>query len=251
MANTSANTVSRSDRVRATCLLLVAACLWGSSFVGSKICLNAGMYPFETIFYRMAAGSLVMGIVFWKQLRAMTRQALKAGILLGLVTFSGYCFEMYGISMTAASKSSFITATNIVMLPFLYALFFHTRISLRSVGAALVTLAGIWFLSQTGSTAGGVAVGDVLLLITAFLYAMNSITVAKLGSTESPIQVTFLQLADHHGGQRASAHCSRAAAAIIRPRLSARWSISPSAPPSSVSLSKTTPFSASPPSGAP
>ena len=194
MANTSANVVSRSDRVRATCLLLVAACLWGSSFVGSKICLNAGMYPFETIFYRMAAGSLVMGIVFWKQLRTMTRQALKAGILLGLVTFSGYCFEMYGISMTAASKSSFITATNIVMLPFLYALFFHTRISIRSVGAALVALAGIWFLSQTGSAAGGVAVGDILLLITAFLYAMNSITVAKLGSTESPIQVTFLQL---------------------------------------------------------
>ena len=179
---------------KAAGLLLFASFHWGSSFVGSKICLNAGLLPFETVFYRMTAGTVVIGLVFRKQLRQFSRAALVTGVLLGAVTSAIYTFEMYGISMTEASKASFLTSTNIVMMPFLYAAFFRVRPSLRSVLAGLLALAGVWFLSLSGKTAGGIAFGDILLLITAFLYAMNSITVAKLGPQASPVQITFLQL---------------------------------------------------------
>lgn len=178
---------------KASGLLWLAAFLWGSSFVGSKICLNAGLYPFETVFYRMAAGTAMMGLLFHKQLRHIPRQAVLAGVLLGVVTSATYTFEMYGVSMTEAAKSSFLTSSNTVMMPFLYAVFFRTRPSLRSVLAGLLALSGVWFLSLAGSASGGVALGDLLLLVTAFLYAMNSITAAKLGHDSSPAQVTFLQ----------------------------------------------------------
>lgn len=179
---------------KAAGLLLFASFLWGSSFVGSKICLNAGLFPFETVFYRMVAGTAMIGFAFHKQLRHFSRQALVTGILLGVITSGIYTFEMYGISMTEASKASFLTSANIVMMPFLYAAFFRTRPSLHSVLAGVLALAGVWFLSLAGKAAGGIAFGDVLLLITAFLYAMNSITVAKLGPNAPPVQITFLQL---------------------------------------------------------
>lgn len=179
---------------KAAGLLLFASFLWGSSFVGSKICLNAGLFPFETVFYRMAAGTVMIGLAFRKQLRQFSKAAFVTGVLLGVITSAVYTFEMYGISMTEASKASFLTSTNIVMMPFLYAAFFHTRPSPRSVLAGLLALAGVWFLSLSGKTAGGIAFGDILLLITAFLYAMNSITVAKVGPHASPVQITFLQL---------------------------------------------------------
>lgn len=179
---------------KAAGLLLLASFLWGSSFVGSKICLNAGLLPFETVFYRMTAGTVMMGIIFHKQLRRFSKPALVTGVLLGAITSAIYTFEMYGISMTEASKASFLTSTNIVMMPFLYAVFFRTHPCPRSVLAGILALAGVWFLSLAGRPAGGIAFVDVLLLITAFLYAMNSITVAKLGFTTSPVQITFLQL---------------------------------------------------------
>lgn len=188
------NSTRLTAEKKAACLLLFASFLWGSSFVGSKICLNAGLLPFETVFYRMAAGTAVIGLAFHKQLRHFSRSAFVTGILLGLITSAVYTFEMYGISMTEASKASFLTSTNIVMMPFLYAVFFRTRPSPRSVLAGFLALVGVWFLSLAGGTAAGIAVGDVLLLITAFLYAMNSITVAKLGPCASPVQITFLQL---------------------------------------------------------
>ena len=178
---------------KAAGLLLFASFLWGSSFVGSKICLNAGLLPFETVFYRMAAGTAMMGALFHKQLRRIPKRAAAAGVLLGVITSAVYTFEMYGVSMTEAAKASFLTSSSTVMMPFLYAAFFRTRPSPRSVLAGLLTLSGIWFLSLAGASAGGVALGDILLLITAFLYAMNSIAAAKLGQDSSPVQITFLQ----------------------------------------------------------
>lgn len=178
---------------KAAGLLLIASFLWGSSFVGSKICLNAGLFPFETVFYRMIIGTALIAVVFYRQLRHFTRRSVIVGILLGLITSTVYTFEMYGISMTETTKASFLISTNIVMMPFLSALFFHTRPHFRSVLAALIAMVGVWLLGG-GSYGFSLALGDMLLLFTAFLYAMNSITVAKLGMEVSSIQMTFLQL---------------------------------------------------------
>lgn len=179
---------------KASGLLWLAAFLWGSSFVGSKICLNAGLFPFETVFYRMAAGTAMMGLLFHRQLRHIPKPAALAGVSLGVITSAVYAFEMYGVSMTEAAKASFLTSSSTVMMPFLYAAFFRTRPSPRSVLAGLLALAGVWFLSLAGAAAGsGIALGDLLLLVTAFLYAMNSIAADKLGRDSSPAQVTFLQ----------------------------------------------------------
>ena len=185
--------MKETQKKKAAGLLLIASFLWGSSFVGSKICLNAGLFPFETVFYRMVIGTALIVVVYYRQLRHFARRSLIVGILLGLITSAVYTFEMYGISMTETTKASFLTSTSIVMMPFLFALFFHTRPRFRSVLAALIAMAGVCLLSG-GSYGFSLALGDILLLFTAFLYAMNSITVAKLGMNVSSVQVTFLQL---------------------------------------------------------
>ena len=182
-----------SQRKKSAGLLLIASFLWGSSFVGSKICLNAGLFPFETVFYRMAIGTALIAVIFHKRLRHLSKRTVLVGILLGIITSGIYTFEMYGISMTETTKASFLTSTNIVMMPFLTAAFFHTRLHLRLLLAALTAMAGVWLLGG-GPNGFSFAFGEVLLLFTAFLYAMNSITVAKLGVRISPVPMTFLQL---------------------------------------------------------
>ena len=179
---------------QATWLVFLASFLWGSSFVASKICLNAGLFPFETVFYRMAIGVAGLALVFHKELRRFSPAALRTGLTLGAITSVIYTVEMYGITMIETTKASFLTSTNIVMMPFLCALFFKAMPKPRSFLAAAVTITGVGLMSLTGGESFSLALGDTLLLCAALLYAMTSITVAKLGGGASPIQITFLQL---------------------------------------------------------
>lgn len=183
-----------SKENKAAALLLFAAFMWGSSFVGSKICLNAGLKPFETVFYRMVIGTAGVALLFRKELRHFTRDSLKTGLLLGVNTALIYTAEMYGISMVETTKASFLTSTNIVMMPFLCAVVFKTPPKLRSFLAAIVTISGVAVMSLTGSEKFAMAGGDVLLLCAGFFYATASIIVAKYGRNASTVQITFLQL---------------------------------------------------------
>lgn len=179
---------------QATMLIFLASFLWGSSFVGSKICLNAGMMPFETVFYRMVVGVVGIAIFFRKELKSFTPESIKAGLAVGLVTSAIYTAEMTGITMTETTKASFLTSTNIVMMPFLSAIFLRTKLSGRSFLAAVVTISGVAIMSLSSGTSLSLQLGDALMLLAALGYAMSSITVVKLGEGASSTQITFLQL---------------------------------------------------------
>ena len=108
-------------RRSASWLLLAASAMWGSSFVASKYCINSGMLQFEIVFCRFSLGTFLTALIFRKQLRRPPRSAVRTGFILGLVTSLTFTLEMFGLAMTEASKASFLTATNIIMMPFLCA----------------------------------------------------------------------------------------------------------------------------------
>lgn len=179
---------------KATALLLLASVMWGSSFVASKVCLNSGMLQFEIVFYRFFIGAVLMGILFRKELRKIPAKTWKAGIVLGLVTTASFTLEMYGITMTQTTKAAFITATSVVMMPFLYWLVCHVKPGLRSVCAALIALTGVGFLSLTGGSYV-METGDVLLLFAAVLYDVYGLVTVTIGRESEVAQMTFLQFA--------------------------------------------------------
>ena len=186
--------MDRIQEKRATALMFLASFLWGSSFVASKICLNKGMLPFETVFYRMLVGVIGIGVIFHRELSRFSPAALRAGLTAGVVTSLIYTAEMYGITMIETTKASFLTSTNIVMMPFLSAIFLRTHLEPRSFLAAMITICGVALLSLKGTERIRVSPGDALLLLAALGYAMSSIVVVRLGTGASATQITFLQL---------------------------------------------------------
>lgn len=179
-------------RQRASLLLLAASAMWGSSFVASKYCINSGMLQFEIVFCRFALGTLLTALLFRKQLRRPARSAVRTGAALGLLTALTFTLEMFGLAVTEASKASFLTATNIVMMPFLYALFFRVRPARRSLLAAALAMTGVGLLSLTEGL-GRIAPGDLLLLLDAVTYGLNSILLVKLAGEDSRVQISFFQ----------------------------------------------------------
>lgn len=166
--------------------------MWGSSFVASKYCINSGMLQFEIVFCRFSLGTLLTALVFWRQLRHPAGSAVRTGVALGLLTALTFTLEMFGLAVTEASKASFLTATNIVMMPFLCALFFRRRPRRRSLLAAALAMTGVGLLSLTEGL-GSVAPGDLLLLADAATYGLNSILLVKLAGEDSRIQISFFQ----------------------------------------------------------
>lgn len=180
------------NRKTASWLLLAASAMWGSSFVASKHCINSGMLQFEIVFYRFFLGTILTALVFRRQLRRPARSALRTGAALGLLTALTFTLEMFGLAMTEATKASFLTATNIVMMPLLYALFFRVRPARRSLLAAALAMTGVGFLSLTEGF-GRVAPGDLLLLADAATYALNSLLLVRLAGEDSRVQISFFQ----------------------------------------------------------
>lgn len=175
-------------------LLLLAAALWGSSFVASKVSISHGLFPFEIVFYRFFGGTILTWLVFHKQLRHFERSTLRAGLLLGLVTALAFILEICGLTVVPASKASFLTATYIVILPILYCLYYRIRPNFATLLAAALALAGVSILSAA-SGLGHLSGGDLLLLGAALMYALNSMVVSAAGPECPRIQLSFLQFA--------------------------------------------------------
>ena len=117
---------------------------------------------------------------------------MRTGFILGLVTSLTFTLEMFGLAMTEASKASFLTATNIIMMPFLCALFFRVRPARRSLLAAVLAMTGVGLLSLKEGF-GGAAPGDLLLLADAATYGLNSLLLVKLAGEDSRVQISFFQ----------------------------------------------------------
>ena len=179
---------------RAIGILVFVSFLWGSSFVGAKVCLNGGLMPFETVFYRSIIGTTVLGIVLRKHLHHFSKEAVMTGVTLGIMSSICYGVETYGVMWSDSANAAFLTSTNIVMMPFLYAIFFREKIRLKSVGSALLAMVGVGFLSFTDGITGGFGKGEALLVLTALFYGMSYIVLALMAKDADPAQITFLQI---------------------------------------------------------
>ena len=49
--------------------LFTIAIIWGSGFIGTKLALDGGLSPVQTLTVRFFIASLILGTIFFKQIR--------------------------------------------------------------------------------------------------------------------------------------------------------------------------------------
>lgn len=99
--------------------LLLVAIVWGSGFVVTKNSLEH-ITPMYLVFYRFIIASVLLGIIMHKRLLKAEKKDIKAGIIIGFFLFGGFAFQTIGLQHIEAGRQAFITATYVVMVPFLY-----------------------------------------------------------------------------------------------------------------------------------
>ncbi len=157
------------------CLILVAM-FWGLGFPATQIGLESfGVMEFLAI--RFWVASICLSILFFKTFIKIDKVNIKYGIILGIMLLSAYYVQTLGLTYTTASKNAFITATNVVFVPFLGLIFFKRKFDIYNILGAILTFIGIGFISYQKDFT--INIGDVLTLMCAILYALHMIYIAE------------------------------------------------------------------------
>jgi len=165
--------------------------IWGGTFMLSKIALdNMSIYYFLGI--RFGIAFLVSWSIFHKKMMKVNRKVIKYGIILGLLMFSLYAFQTAGLSYTTASKTAFISGTNVVIVPVLVALLHKKAPEPKVVMSTIIAFMGVGMLSLNGSI-DRVNLGDVLTFISAFAGSLHIIYVGKYTQKVDSVTLAIIQ----------------------------------------------------------
>ncbi len=178
--------------LQAELALLSLTIIWGSSFPVIKIVI-ADMPPGQFLFYRFML-AFVISIPFVMRTPAtLLRSAVFPGFMLGMYLGLGFLTQTVGLFYTTSTKNAFITALYIVFTPILYIITHRHLPSGTALLGTAVSLTGLYLL--TAPSGGALNIGDVLTLITAFMYALYIIYIEIYSRKHDIKSLVFWQLA--------------------------------------------------------
>lgn len=175
--------------------LFLAALIWGAGFIASQIALDSGLSSSAIMLGRFSIAAAVMLAVFFKAIRAnIKKEHIKSGMILGLLLFAAFIVQVIGLEYSSPSNNAFITAVNVVIVPFLWwAVSRHRPLRITFI-ASFLCLAGVAMLSADFSAGFSLKLGDLLTLLGAFLFACQITATGVLAGKMDFRVLVFLQL---------------------------------------------------------
>lgn len=117
---------------------------------------------------------------------------------MGGALFLSYVFQTFGLQTTTASKSAFITGTNVLWVPMLLLLLPGRTLERRAILSASLGFVGLFFLVLDNGfstlSEGGFVVGDGLTLVCALLVAVHIILTKRYSHRFPTAPLTAIQL---------------------------------------------------------
>ena len=171
--------------------LVITAIIWGSGFVASAVALDH-YTPYQLLVGRFIIGAALLGIVFHKKITGMNRSVFIKGVVLGGILYIAFVLQTVGLQFTTPSKNAFLTAINVVIVPFIGFVIYKKRLDVFELTGAVIAVIGIALLSLQLN--GEVNIGDVLTLLCAFGFAFHIFYTARFVKNEDAITLTLVQL---------------------------------------------------------
>ena len=120
--------------------------------------------------------------------------SVAVSIVCGAVLFGASTLQQYGILYCkSAGRSGFLTALYIVMVPLLAFVFLRRRINVLIGAAVALAVAGFYCLCVTDGF-GSLGMADVILVLSAVLFAAHILIIDTLGSRIDAIALSFGQI---------------------------------------------------------
>lgn len=170
--------------------LLATTAVWGGAFLVMKDSLvRQDVYSFLASRFILAAA--FMFIYKPKSLIGLDRKFVKRAVLIGLLLCSGFIFQTFGLTQTTVSNTGFITGLYLVFTPLISWLLLKREIFKVQWLAVLVATIGLYFISFNGISVG---IGEILVLISALLFAGQIVALGEWSDGENTYALTLIQI---------------------------------------------------------
>ncbi len=176
-------------------MLVFVAVIWGTGFIATEYAIDANMPASMILAYRFAVAALTLLGFVAKDLRKVTKKQWISGIIAGCLLFLGFFFQTFGQSMTTVSNSAFLTAVNVVLVPFIVWVISKHRPQTKIFFTALLTFVGIVVLTVDTSAGFSLKLGDLYVLICAVMFAGHISYLGIAAKGGNPLVMTFIQMA--------------------------------------------------------
>lgn len=150
--------------------LLMVAIIWGSGFIGVDFALKY-FIPTQIIFLRFLIAGSIMLLLSIPKLKNVDKELIKSAMILSFFLYIPFYLQTTGLLYTTLSKSAFLTATNVVIVPFIALVIYKRKVDKHSILGAFVTLAGIAILSLGDNFSLGY--GEFITFLSAIGFAVQ------------------------------------------------------------------------------
>lgn len=199
-----------SKKIRNDMLLLMAALIWGASFVAQKAGMEyIGPFTFNTIRFLIGSLVLIPVILIMDGIQKKKTAVLSAdeaavepepkndkktliigGLSCGAALFVGGTLQQFGMLYTTAGKAGFITALYIVLVPIL-GLFIGRKVRPILWFCVVLAAAGLYLLSVKENLTIGK--GDLLVIACAFGFATHILVIDHFSPKVDGVKLSCLQ----------------------------------------------------------
>lgn len=179
------------NRKTANLLCLLVAVMWGGGFIATDWALQT-FPPFTMLLIRFAGAAVLCWIPVCLRHLTITGAAWKHGLLSGVFLYLAFAFQTFGLQMTETGMNAFLTAVNVVLVPYMAWGVFRRRPQGKVFAASLICLAGVGCLSLSGGSLG-FRPGDILSLLCAVFFAAQ-IVALSLAEKDDPWCVNAVQM---------------------------------------------------------
>lgn len=171
--------------------LVTVTIIWGGGFVASDMALES-LRPFQIMAIRFLMASALMGAASIRELKGINFKELQAGILMGTALFVGFAFQIVGLQYTTPSKNAFLTALNVVLVPFISFILLRKKINRKSIAGAAMAIVGVGLLSLEKNMS--LSMGDALTLVCAVGFAFQIFFTSEFVKKYRAVVLNFIQM---------------------------------------------------------
>lgn len=175
----------------AICGLIMVTVIWGGGFVASDMALDS-MRPFQIMTVRFLLAAVLMGLISIRSLKGMTKGEMRAGALMGTALFVGFALQTVGLQYTTPSKNAFLTALNVVIVPFIAFIILKKKVGVKGILGAVMAVVGVGILSLNSGFSLGL--GDGLTLICAVGFAFQIFLTSEYVKKYRATALNFVQM---------------------------------------------------------
>ena len=167
--------------------------LWGGTFLVLHIAMQQ-CGPRFFVFVRFMMAAVFVGLLAGRKLLDFNRREIRAGALIGVALATGYVLQSAGLRDITSSRSAFITALYVPLVPIFQWAFLRKAPHLMSWLGIALAFAGLVCLAGPAALSLSFGRGDLLTLFAAIAIAVEIVLISLYARGVDSLRVTVMQL---------------------------------------------------------